>query len=79
MPYPFGCWSMRWVGRRSMQGRKANCVEKKGSKIKGCVVVAAQTHMAQGFLRLQRRNTDYTLACKPRRYPVCMTTTCARH
>ena len=64
---------------RLMRSRQGNCVEKMGSQIKGCVVGTAQTRMAQGFPRLQRRNTNYTSACKPRRDAVSTTTTRARH
>jgi len=39
---------------------RANCVEKKGSKIKGCVVEGQQTRMAQGFSQLHDGGSDYT-------------------
>lgn len=58
---------------------RANCVEKKGSQIKGCVVGMAQTRAAQGSSRLQHRNTDYTTIRKPRRDADSPTTTLVRH
>jgi len=58
--------------------QEANCVERLGSQIKGCVVVTAQTRIRQGFRRLHRFGSDYTPAVQPRSGAVSSTTTRVR-
>jgi hypothetical protein len=59
--------------------REASYVQSVGSQIKGWVVGTAQTRILQGFRRLQRCNTDYTLVRKPHRDADSATTTRVRY
>jgi hypothetical protein len=43
---------------------QAKCARSLGSQIKGCVVGMAGTRISQGFGRLQRLRSDYTLAAE---------------
>lgn len=52
-------------GNTTSSRSQAYCVEKKGSKIKGCVVEGPQSHMAQGLERLHASGSDYTPYLQP--------------